>query len=150
MDTWPAHSYVNLPQSVTSNFISTQLSKMSLYVVDLRFPFTGTKRHETWSRWRCSCTKWTLWRHGLPKLVWKYLSGLQRALTSTEHLWNELECSMHTRPPHSTPVPEPTLQFPQPGSKILLLYTVHFCHFPFTLLTCLFHTLKSKNIGRGK
>lgn len=48
-------------------------------------------------------TKQGPWRHGFPSLVWKNVTGLHRALTSTPHLWDEVELCQFLSPPTLVP-----------------------------------------------
>lgn len=65
------------------NIRARQLYKMSLFALTLHFPVSETKRSKRSRMTICQCTKKDQWWQRLPRLEWKVLSGLLRALTSS-------------------------------------------------------------------
>lgn len=89
---------MGLFQTVTTKLWANKGLKF-LYALELGFHFTRTKGLNPVPM----CTKWgPLW-YVFPRLTWKTLSGQSPDFNYIEHLCDELECKLCTRPFSSLP-----------------------------------------------
>lgn len=67
--TWPSLPFAGLSRTFVTKVECTQVSRMSLDSVVLRFPFTGTKRPKHGPVWQCPWTKHMVYQ-GWSRTTW--------------------------------------------------------------------------------